>query len=205
MLRHGAGGRARGHHRRGRHRLLTWPNSWTMARAVHHAACPGGGPNGASPTRLKGGGATPPAARDGAWRQVTLLQRKKGKLGGGLGKTTGWIHPHRAEDESGGDGGWRELRAHCRRRARSSYGEKRRRPDLIPATPWSCAPARCLCANWRRPLEAQGRKPHPIGGALETGELDANAPSTRRRAGGLAAGPCGSSGGGPCRPVRARC
>ena len=25
-------------------------------------------------------------------RQVTLCQRKKGKLGGGLGKTTGWIH-----------------------------------------------------------------------------------------------------------------
>ena len=25
-------------------------------------------------------------------REVTLLQRKKGKLGAGLGKTTGWIH-----------------------------------------------------------------------------------------------------------------
>lgn len=27
-----------------------------------------------------------------AKRQVTLLQRRQGKLGAGLGKTTGWIH-----------------------------------------------------------------------------------------------------------------
>ncbi|UUZ78562.1 FAD-dependent oxidoreductase [Polaromonas sp. P1(28)-13] len=44
----------------------------------------------ADPGEVRGGvvrpQSTPPA------RQVTLLQRKPGKLGKGLGKTTGWIH-----------------------------------------------------------------------------------------------------------------
>ena len=41
------------------------------------------------------GGMLPPAqaAKSSATaRKVYLLQRKKGKLGAGLGKTTGWIH-----------------------------------------------------------------------------------------------------------------
>ena len=41
--------------------------------------------------RKNDGGVVPPQPAPPA-RQVTLLQRKKGKLGGGLGKTTGWIH-----------------------------------------------------------------------------------------------------------------
>jgi 2,4-dienoyl-CoA reductase (NADPH2) len=63
-------------------------------------------PDGESPTldlkewQQEWGVADPEGARGGVVqavpappaRQVTLLQRKRGKLGAGLGKTTGWIH-----------------------------------------------------------------------------------------------------------------
>ena len=110
---------------------------------------------------------TPPA------RQVTLLQRKKGKLGGGLGKTTGWIHrtvlKMKAVEMVGG--------VNYERIADEgllvSYGEKREDPTWIPCdTVVLCAgqvPLRSLAQD----LEARGRKPHLIGGALEAGELDA--------------------------------
>jgi 2,4-dienoyl-CoA reductase (NADPH2) len=110
---------------------------------------------------------TPPA------RQVTLLQRTKGKLGGGLGKTTGWIHrtvlKMKAVEMVGG--------VNYERIADEgllvSYGEKREDPTWIPCdTVVLCAgqvPLRSLAQD----LEAQGRKPHLIGGALEAGELDA--------------------------------
>ena len=110
---------------------------------------------------------TPPA------RQVTLLQRKKGKLGGGLGKTTGWIHrtvlKMKAVEMVGG--------VNYERIADEgllvSYGEKREDPTWIACdTVVLCAgqvPLRSLAQD----LEAQGRKPHLIGGALEAGELDA--------------------------------
>jgi 2,4-dienoyl-CoA reductase (NADPH2) len=110
---------------------------------------------------------TPPA------RQVTLLQRKKGKLGNGLGKTTGWIHrtvlKMKAVEMVGG--------VNYERIADEgllvSYGEKREDPTWIACdTVVLCAgqvPLRSLAQD----LEAQGRKPHLIGGALEAGELDA--------------------------------
>src|SRR6187402_916183 len=44
----------------------------------------------ADPAAVRGGVVR--AAPTGPARQVTLLQRKAGKLGAGLGKTTGWIH-----------------------------------------------------------------------------------------------------------------
>jgi len=106
-------------------------------------------------------------------RQVTLLQRKKGKLGNGLGKTTGWIHrtvlKMKAVEMVGG--------VNYERIADEgllvSYGEKREDPTWIACdTVVLCAgqvPLRSLAQD----LEAQGRKPHLIGGALEAGELDA--------------------------------
>ncbi len=106
-------------------------------------------------------------------RQVTLLQRKQGKLGDGLGKTTGWIHRtalkmRRVKMIGGvnyeriGDEG-----------LLVSYGEKRENPSWIACdTVVLCAgqlPLRSLADE----LLAQGKKPHLVGGALEAGELDA--------------------------------
>ncbi len=106
-------------------------------------------------------------------RQVTLLQRKTGKPGAGLGKTTGWIHRtelkqrgvqmvsginyERIDDEG----------------LHISHGEKRENPSVIPAeTIVICAgqePERSLAA----PLHARGLKVTLLGGADVATELDA--------------------------------
>ena len=110
---------------------------------------------------------------DAPARQITLLQRKTGKLGAGLGKTTGWIHRQalkmkQVEMLAGvnyeaitADGLW------------VSYGEKRKDAQLIAAdTIVLCAGQEPL-RELEAPLRAMGAQVHLIGGALEAGELDA--------------------------------
>jgi 2,4-dienoyl-CoA reductase (NADPH2) len=106
-------------------------------------------------------------------RQVTLLQRKAGKLGAGLGKTTGWIHrtalKHKQVKMISG--------VNYERIADEglliSHGPKREDPTWIPCdTVVLCAgqlPLRTLADE----LTVQGQSVHVIGGALEAGELDA--------------------------------
>jgi len=106
-------------------------------------------------------------------RQITLLQRKTGKLGAGLGKTTGWIHRQSLKmkqvemlagvnyDAITADGLW------------VSYGDKHQDPQLIAAdTIVLCAGQEPL-RELEAPLRAMGAQVHLIGGALEAGELDA--------------------------------
>jgi len=115
----------------------------------------------------EGGAPTAPA------RKVMLLQRKAGTLGRGLGKTTGWIHRASLKMkqvemigavnyERIGDAG-----------LLVSHGAKRE------STEWLACDSIVLCAG-QMPLreladalEAEDRKVHVIGGALEAGELDA--------------------------------
>ena len=119
---------------------------------------------GLSPERPQ---VSPPA------RKVTLLQRKKGKPGAGLGKTTGWIHRttlkmkqvemiagvnyERITDEG----------------LLVTYGEKHE-----DAT-WIACDTVVLCAGQvpqrelADALQALGKTAHLIGGAFEAGELDA--------------------------------
>ena len=110
---------------------------------------------------------TPPA------RQVTLLQRKKGKLGGSLGKTTGWIHRAALKMKAVQMVDGVNYERIADEGLLVSYGDKREDPTWIACdTVVLCAgqvPLRALADA----LEAQGRKPHVIGGALEAGELDA--------------------------------
>ena len=106
-------------------------------------------------------------------REVTLLQRKKGKLGAGLGKTTGWIHRAalKMKDvdmianvnyERIGDEG-----------LLISFGEKHENPT------WLDVDNVVLCAGQEplrdlaRPLEVAGISVHVIGGAEVATELDA--------------------------------
>ena len=111
--------------------------------------------------------ATPPA------RQVTLLQRKKGKLGAGLGKTTGWIHRTTLKMKEVQMVSGVNYERIADEGLLVSYGEKRDDPTWIACdTVVLCAgqvPLRTLATE----LESLGRKPHVIGGALEAGELDA--------------------------------
>lgn len=114
---------------------------------------------------------TPPA------HQVTLLQRKPGKMGAGLGKTTGWIHRaalkmknvemlsgvnyERIGEDASGLGLF------------ITFGEKRQDGTVLAVDNIVlCAgqePLRELLA----PLRAAGVKTHLIGGADEASELDA--------------------------------
>ena len=129
----------------------------------------------ADPATVRGGVVRPmPTA---AARQVTLLQRKPGKLGSNLGKTTGWIHRaalkmknvemlsgvnyERITQQAGGLGLF------------ITYGKKRTDATVLEVD------TIVLCAGQEPlqellvPLNAAGVKTHLIGGAQEAGELDA--------------------------------
>jgi len=125
----------------------------------------------ADPAEVRGGvrRAEPHAAE----RQITLLQRKPGKLGAGLGKTTGWIHRSAmkmkdVEQLSGVnyeritvEGLW------------ISFGPQREDTQLVAAdTIVLCAGQEPL-RELQPALQAAGRRVQLIGGALEAGELDA--------------------------------
>lgn len=123
------------------------------------------------PAKVRGGVVrpqpTPPA------REVFLLQRKKGKPGAGLGKTTGWIHraslqAKRVQTRSGVN-----YESIDERGLLISYGEKREKPELIEVDHIViCAgqePLRAL----QQPLLAAGANVHLIGGADKAAELDA--------------------------------
>jgi 2,4-dienoyl-CoA reductase (NADPH2) len=106
-------------------------------------------------------------------RQITLLQRKAGKPGAGLGKTTGWIHRAALKMKQV------EMLASVNYEGIApeglwvSYGEKRADAQLIEAdTIVLCAGQEPL-RELEAPLKAAGVRVHLIGGALEAGELDA--------------------------------
>ena len=129
----------------------------------------------ADPSTVRGGVVRPvstPAAR-----QVTLLQRKPGKLGNNLGKTTGWIHRaalkmknvdmlsgvnyERIVQQPGGLGLF------------ITYGEKRTDGTVLEVdTIVLCAGQEPL-RELLEPLKAADINAHLIGGAQEAGELDA--------------------------------
>jgi 2,4-dienoyl-CoA reductase (NADPH2) len=106
-------------------------------------------------------------------RQVTLLQRKSGKLGKGLGKTTGWIHRAALQMKQVEMIGGVNYERIGPQGLFVTYGDKRAEGQLIECdTVVLCAgqePLRELLA----PLKAAGVKTHLIGGADEAAELDA--------------------------------
>jgi 2,4-dienoyl-CoA reductase (NADPH2) len=137
--------------------LPAWQAEWGVAD-------PEKAPGGLSP---EAPAVSPPA------RQVTLLQRKAGKLGAGLGKTTGWIHrtalKHKNVEMVGGVNyeriGDEGLLV--------SYGEKREDPTWIPCDSIVLCAGQVPLRTLADELSARGKTAHVIGGALEAGELDA--------------------------------
>ena len=125
----------------------------------------------ADPASVRGGVVRPQPAP--AARQVTLLQRKRGKLGKGLGKTTGWIHRAALQMKKVEMIGGVNYERITPQGLFVTYGEKRSDVQLIECdTVVLCTgqePLRELLA----PLRAAGVKTHLIGGADEAGELDA--------------------------------
>jgi 2,4-dienoyl-CoA reductase (NADPH2) len=125
----------------------------------------------ADPAEVRGGVVrarpSPPA------RKVTLLQRKAGKLGKGLGKTTGWIHRAALLMKNVEMIGGVNYERITPEGIVVSYGEQRRDGQLIECdTIVLCAGQEPL-RELQAPLTAAGATVHLIGGADEAGELDA--------------------------------
>lgn len=106
-------------------------------------------------------------------REVFLLQRKAGKPGAGLGKTTGWIHRAALQAKNVQTRSGVNYESMDARGLLISYGEKREKPELIDVDHIVvCAgqePLRAL----QQPLLAAGANVHLIGGADKAAELDA--------------------------------
>ncbi len=123
------------------------------------------------PAEVRGGVVRPRPSAPA--RQVTLLQRKAGKLGKGLGKTTGWIHRAALQMKQVEMIGGVNYERIMPGGLFVTYGEARKDGQLIECdTVVLCAgqePLRELHA----PLQAAGVAVHLIGGADEANELDA--------------------------------
>ena len=125
------------------------------------------------PALAAGGLSEAPPLVSSPARQVTLLQRKAGKPGAGLGKTTGWIHRAALKMKQVRMVGGVNYERIADEGLLVSYGEKRENPT------WIACDSVVLCAGQTPQREladalmAQGGKPHLIGGAREAGELDA--------------------------------
>ncbi len=125
----------------------------------------------ADPATVRGGVVraqpAPPA------RQVTLLQRKPGKLGKGLGKTTGWIHRAALQMKQVQMVAGVNYERITPQGLFITYGDKRSNGELIECdTVVLCAGQEPL-RELQAPLRAAGISVHLIGGADEAGELDA--------------------------------
>ncbi|MEK8048214.1 NADPH-dependent 2,4-dienoyl-CoA reductase [Ideonella margarita] len=126
------------------------------------------------PALARGGLATEsPAPLHAPARDVTLLQRKAGKLGAGLGKTTGWIHRAALKQKKVRMIGGVNYERIGDEGLQISDGEQRENLRWLPVdTIVLCAGQEPL-RELQVPLEAGGAKVHIIGGAFEAGELDA--------------------------------
>jgi 2,4-dienoyl-CoA reductase (NADPH2) len=111
--------------------------------------------------------ATPPG------RQVTLLQRKAGKLGESLGKTTGWIHRTALKMKRVTMIGGVNYERIGDEGLLVSDGEKRENPRWIPCDTVVLCAGQLPLRELADALLGQGQTVHLIGGAHEAGELDA--------------------------------
>ena len=106
-------------------------------------------------------------------RKVTLLQRKAGKPGAGLGKTTGWIHRAALKMKQVEMIGGVNYERVGDEGLLISHGEKREAAQWLPCDTIVLCAGQLPLRELADELAARGRKAHVIGGALEAGELDA--------------------------------
>jgi 2,4-dienoyl-CoA reductase (NADPH2) len=125
----------------------------------------------ADPAQVRGGVVraqpAPPA------RQVTLLQRKSGKLGKGLGKTTGWIHRAALQMKQVEMIGGVNYERITPQGLFVSYGEQHKDGQLIECDTVVLCTGQEPLRELQEPLAAAGVPVHLIGGADEAAELDA--------------------------------
>ena len=108
-----------------------------------------------------------------ATRQITLMQRKKQKLGRNLGKTTGWIHRSALKMKNVqmiGNLNYEEINKDG---IMVSDGEIRENPRLLPADTIVICAGQESERSLADDLMERGKKVHIIGGAAVASELDA--------------------------------
>jgi 2,4-dienoyl-CoA reductase (NADPH2) len=125
----------------------------------------------ADPGTVRGGVVRPQPAP--AAKQVTLLQRKRGKLGKGLGKTTGWIHRAALQMKQVEMIGGVNYERITPQGLFVTYGDKRSDGQLIECDTVVLCTGQEPLRELLEPLRMAGVKTHLIGGADEAGELDA--------------------------------
>jgi 2,4-dienoyl-CoA reductase (NADPH2) len=106
-------------------------------------------------------------------REITLLQRKAGKHGANLGKTTGWIHRAALkmhQVQMIGDVNYERIGDEG---LLISYGAKRENPTWIEVDNIVMCAGQVPLRELQEPLQAAGLKTHIIGGADIASELDA--------------------------------
>ena len=102
-----------------------------------------------------------------------LLQRKTGKLGAGLGKTTGWIHRRALKMKQVEMIRGVNYEAIDDRGLHVSYGEKRERPTVIEVDHIVLCTGQEPLRELLAPLKGSGVTVHLVGGADVAVELDA--------------------------------
>jgi 2,4-dienoyl-CoA reductase (NADPH2) len=125
------------------------------------------------PADSRGGIATNRAPLDPPAREVTLLQRKAGKHGAKLGKTTGWIHRATLkmnDVQMIGDINYERIGDEG---LLVSYGKKREHPTWLDVDNIVLCAGQLPLQELKEPLDAAGIPNYVIGGADVAAELDA--------------------------------
>jgi 2,4-dienoyl-CoA reductase (NADPH2) len=125
----------------------------------------------ADPQTVRGGVVRPQPAAPA--RRVTLLQRKAGKLGKGLGKTTGWIHRASLAMKDVEMIGGVNYERITLQGLFVTYGEARKDGQLIECDTVVLCAGQVPLRELHAPLQAAGVSVQLIGGADEASELDA--------------------------------
>jgi len=117
-------------------------------------------------------------------RDITLLQRKKGKLGAGLGKTTGWIHRSQLKkmgvkmvggvsyDKIDEDGNL-HITYSVKSKSKSKDGKPSKVSEVLKVDNIVTCAGQLPLRELEEGLQARGMTVFRVGGAEEAGELDA--------------------------------
>jgi len=125
------------------------------------------------PAEQRGGLAREPVKPEPPAREVTLLQRKKGKLGAKLGKTTGWIHRATLKMNGVQMIGSVNYERIADDGLLITYGDKHENPTWIEVDNVILCAGQESLTELTDPLESAGIDVHVIGGAHLAAELDA--------------------------------
>jgi 2,4-dienoyl-CoA reductase (NADPH2) len=123
------------------------------------------------PATIRGGVTKPQPTKP--LRQITLLQRKAGKPGAGLGKTTGWIHRTELKSRNVEMIGGVNYEQISDQGLLVTYGEKRENATWLDVDNIVLCAGQIPLRELIEPLKAAGMKVTLLGGADVASELDA--------------------------------